>query len=366
MYLALTLWARCEELLGDRRHASEYTAFAARLKASFNLATSEGGLWDPDNGWYVHWRDRDGSIHGNNLATFVNFQAIAYGVCDDPERRRSILDRIEAQMRKEDLFFWPVCMFSYAPGEGLDWQWPFPKYENGEIFLSLGELGTRAYAGYDPAIAVRCVKNLIEQYNRDGLAFQRYERTTRRGVGDDLLAGNALGIVGLFRNIYGIQPKFNRLLLDPHPTPELYGTRLTYRMRGRTFVVALDSAAHSLQAGKTTVSGRMPFGLDIGSRQSTIYAGTSDIASLRLPASQQVTVALESWSDSLMAWSVVTRAGTIRCTVSGRTPGSSYRLEIDGRSPATVTASQEGKIGLDIPGNGTMTAVRLTGVGRER
>ena len=152
MYYALVLWADCEALLGDASHAERYRDAAARLKESFNKSTIDGGFWDTGNRWYVHWRDRDGSVHGNNLVTYLNFMAIAYGLCDDPVRTRVILGRIEAEMESEKLFFWPVCMYSYEEGEGLHWQWPFPMYENGDIFLTLGEVGVRAYANVDPRI----------------------------------------------------------------------------------------------------------------------------------------------------------------------------------------------------------------------
>src|SRR5208282_4492292 len=95
LYYALTLWAGAEDVLGDTAQASKYRGCAARLKAAFNKNTADGGFWDPQNQWYVYWRDQDGSIHGNNLVTPVNFTAIGYGLCDDPARRSAILQRME-------------------------------------------------------------------------------------------------------------------------------------------------------------------------------------------------------------------------------------------------------------------------------
>ena len=159
MYNALLLWADVEEQLGDGGMASRYREAAKKLKDTFNRPTTEGGLWDAERQCYVHWRDKDGSVHGTNMVTPVNFMAIAYGICDDPARRAAILDQIEEQMQREKLFIWPLCMSSYQPDEGGGG--PFPTYENGDIFLGWGELGTRAYAHYKPAIAVRCVKNVL-------------------------------------------------------------------------------------------------------------------------------------------------------------------------------------------------------------
>jgi hypothetical protein len=112
LYYALGLWSGAEDALGDPAHAASYRAFAARLKTHFNRPVTEGGFWDPTNQWYIYWREKDGSIHGDNLVTPVNFAAIAYGLCDDTSRQKAILDRIEAEMQKEDLFSWLLNFFS--------------------------------------------------------------------------------------------------------------------------------------------------------------------------------------------------------------------------------------------------------------
>jgi len=95
------------------------------------------------------------------MVTPVNFMAIAYGICDNPDRRKIILDTIEKQMVQEQLFFWPITMTSYAPGEGKEWQFPFPGYENGDLFLSWGSIVVKAYADYNPGLALKYVKNVL-------------------------------------------------------------------------------------------------------------------------------------------------------------------------------------------------------------
>jgi Bacterial alpha-L-rhamnosidase 6 hairpin glycosidase domain len=206
LYHALVLWADIEKQLGNTSKEKYYQQFAEKLKVSFNKPTSAGGFWDDEKKCYIHWRDKDGSIHGNNMVTPVNFMAIAYGICDDDSRRKIILDSIEVQMQKEQLFFLPLCMYSYAAGEGNDWQFPFPNYENGDIFLSWGSVAVKAYAAYKPELALKYVKNVLAQYAKDGLAFQRYGRVKQDGLGDDILSGNSLSVVGLYQAIYGINP----------------------------------------------------------------------------------------------------------------------------------------------------------------
>ena len=181
LYYALGLWAGAEETLGDQAQAARYRNFAAHLKTSFNRPISEGGFWNPTNRWYDYWRDKDGSVHGDNLVTPVNFAAIAYGLCDDAARQKAILDQMETAMQKENLFFWPLSFFPYQREEGADSNFPFPKYENGDLFLSWGEVGVRAYAAYDPVLALKYIKKTLARYDQDGLSFQGCS-TSRRAT----------------------------------------------------------------------------------------------------------------------------------------------------------------------------------------
>ncbi len=293
MYRALTMWADAEELLKDKKRADEYRQYANNLKASFNLATKDGGLWDEEKQCYVHWRDADHSIHGRNMVIPVNFMAIAYGLCDDPNRQKAILERIETQMQQENLFAWPICLNSYEKGEGLDWQFPFPNYENGDIFLGWGQVGVEAYANYDPAIAVKYVKKLLAQYRRDGLAFQRYLRTTQLGAGDDILANNAMTLVGLYRNIYGIQPKYNRLYLEPHLTPQLNGTQVIYRHRGQCYHIDLSINDYRLSGPGCSIHCAHSFGLNAEPDRLEYFHHTEAVPAMQIIKAEQGTVELD-------------------------------------------------------------------------
>ncbi len=83
LYHALRLWSDIEQQLGNEEKALYYSNFADQLKVSFNKSVHHGGFWDEEKGYYDYWRDKDQSIHGDNLVTPVNFMAIAYGICDD-------------------------------------------------------------------------------------------------------------------------------------------------------------------------------------------------------------------------------------------------------------------------------------------
>lgn len=350
LYAALNLWADAEDALNDTARAETCRAFAARLKSTFNKPTSEGGFWDSTNQWYVYWRDKDGSVHGNNLVTPVNFAAIAYGLCDDPVRRKAILDRIEAEMKKENLFYWPLSFFPYAPEEGAGSNFPFPKYENGDIFLPWGELGVRAYAAQDPGLALKYVKNTLARYAADGLSFQRYLRNNQQGEGDDILAGNCMPIVGLYRDIYGIQPKPNWLYLAPHLPPELNGTQLRYELRGQVYEIDLRADTASITAGKCTLCAPHPFAANADGTGMQYFRGAeSDWAlSVSPPKDVALTVEIEHWpatADAPREWieSVAQKSSKISHVIKGLTPNAVYQLHVDGQTGRSLRADKHGQ-----------------------
>jgi hypothetical protein len=371
MYYALVLWADCEALLGDALHADRYRAAAARLKESFNKSTIDGGFWDTGNRWYVHWRDRDGSVHGNNLVTYLNFMAIAYGLCDDPVRMRVILGRIEAEMESEKLFFWPVCMYSYEEGEGLHWQWPFPMYENGDIFLTLGEVGVRAYANVDPRIPVKYIGNLLRRYEQDGLAFQRYSRKAQKGEGDDILAGNAMAVVGLYRNLYGLRPKYDRLIVDPRPVPEILGTRLSYELRGRSYAVAIDSGRTTVGTGGLQISSPGGFAIRAEEKRLTWFSGITgspslSVVSLKAQKGSTLAVRIEGWDEQvagLRSWKQKGAGGSgdVRYEVSRLVSGMQYSVTVNGKVAQKVVADKAGTIRFTVKQTpGVERAIALT------
>ncbi len=356
LYYALTLWAEAEALLGDATHAAEYRRCAAKLKAAFNKTTAEGGFWDPQNQWYVYWRDKDNSVHGNNLVTPVNVAAIGYGLCDDAGRREAILGRMEKEMTKENLFFWPLNFFPYQPDEGHALNFPYSKYENGSIFLSWGELAVRAYAKSKPEIAVKYIKNVLDKYDADGLSFQRYERDTQHGAGDDILAGNCMTVVGLYRDIYGIQPKHNRLYLEPHLTPELNGTQLRYKLRHQLFTVDLNTRGSRMSVDDFAVCDAQPFALAVCGQTAAYFPGSRNEPALSVTRSRRapVDIGIEAWPASPTEprkWveSGTQRGVTLRYRVVDLQPRAVYKLLCDGQKAGSFAADAAGRLEFKRP-----------------
>jgi hypothetical protein len=349
LYHALVLWADIERQLGNTAKAKQYKTFAEKLKHLFNQPTTAGGFWDETKKCYVHWRDKDGSIHGNNMVTPVNFMAIAYGICDDKKRSETILDEIEAQMQKENLFFWPICLYSYAPGEGNDWQFPFPNYENGDIFLSWGSIAIKAYASYKPEIALKYLNKVLAQYAKDGLAFQRYGRAKQEGLGDDILSGNSLSVVGLYQSIYGVNPKYNRFYLDPHITNELTGTELHYNYREHRLAIGLRMNDYSVSDGQFTLSAKTDFGFYSRKNELLFFKGDADQASMQVRTSlnEGLVCHIEKWEDNEMIFTQKCTGNTkqkLAYRINGLKPGSTY----------VITGNNTDRQELQTDGNGVL------------
>ena len=349
LYHSLILWADIERQLNNREKEHYYRLFAAKLKKNFNKPTTEGGFWDAEKRCYIHWRDKDGSVHGNNMVTPVNFMAIAYGICDDSVRIKTILDDIEEQMQKEKLFFWPICLYSYTPREGNDWQFPFPNYENGDIFLSWGSVGVKAYASYRPELALKYVKKVLARYSKDGLAFQRYGRAKQDGLGDDILSGNSLAVVGLYQAIYGINPRYNRLYLAPHITNELAGTLLKYNYRGQRLNIRLEMNKYSVSNGRLTIGGKTDFGFFSNDKELFYFDGNSDKASLKVStaANTPLTLDINEYGRDKISFTQLSpepAAESMVYQANGLAPNAYYTIQVNKKTIKRIIRNAEGTL----------------------
>ena len=343
LYHALVKWADIEQQLGNHTKANYYTAFAAKLKTSFNKSTADGGFWDAEKGCYDYWLDKDKTVHGRNMVTPVNFMAIAYGICDDAARSKIILDNIETQMVKENLFFWPLAMTSYAPGEAKRSQYPFPSYENGDLFLSWGAVGVKAYAEYNPALALKYVRNVLNQYSKDGLAFQRYARVKQDGQGDDILSGNSLSIVGLYQAVYGVNPLYNRFFLDPHITPELAGTQLNYKFRDKKLVITLDNNRYSVSDKKFSLTDSKAFGFNATNNQLSYFNGNNNQASLQVTSTKPLSITIKNWDSSQAAWQQ-TAAQPLVYSLHQLKPNTAYSFMVNGKMVKSAKTNANGDL----------------------
>ena len=306
MYEALNLWANCERIIGDKEKSEYYSALASRLKTNFNKSIHEGGFWSPEKKQYIYWRDKDGSIHGDNLVTPVNFAVIAFGLCDDKERIALVLDQIEERAVAENLFHWPLCFDSYKREEVHDNNWPFPTYENGDIFPTWGYLGVRAYVNYNKEIALKYIRNILEQYNKDGLSSQRYSRTTQLGLGSDILAGICTSVTALYRDIYGIRPKWNRMGIEPNMSETLNGTAFTYTLRGIKYNLTLSVNDYSISTDDFIIKSNDSFGVNKTGTKLSYFPDNKEDMNLVVDAKSNTPIDMEinSWKAGEYSWTI--------------------------------------------------------------
>ncbi len=355
LYRALVLWTDIEKQLGNKVKEKYYRQFAEKLKTNFNKSTADGGFWDSEKKCYIHWRDKDGSIHGTNMVTPVNFMAIAYGICDDKDRTKTILDDIETQMVKENLFFWPICLYSYAPGEGNDWQFPFANYENGDIFLSWGSVAVKAYASYKPELAVKYVNNVLAQYAKDGLAFQRYGRAKQDGLGDDILSGNSLSVVGLYQAIYGINPMYNRFYLEPHITPALEGTQVRYTYRDKPLLISLNMNRYSVSDNRFNLTAPTSFGFFSSGNELLYFNGNAEKPSLKISTtSVGLDIEIKRWENEeirLTQSSKSKNVESLKYQINGLKSNSYYMVRINQNILKRLKTSQVGSLVFESKAN---------------
>jgi len=363
MYWALSRWAECEELLGDGPQAARYREAAGKLKRRFNLSTTEGGFWDAQHQCYAYWRDKDGSVHGTNLVVPVNFSAIGYGLCDEPGRRTAILDQIENLMRQEDLFFWPLCFFSYAQDEGhAEVNWPFPKYENGDLFLAWGELGTRAYAAQNPPLALKYVKNVLANTRKTGWPFSGIAADPNRAMAMISSPTTAVSSSVCIANLYGVQPKYNRLYLEPHLTRELNGTHLNYGHRGKEYHIDLSVGDYAATVDKFKVRSRKPFGVNVDGHTMEYFNQSNRTAALAITTSsaESLELTIDSWPEAVAekrSWSESSRNSGVnaRHVISNLAPNTVYRMSRNGVSTKSLRSDGSGRVKFDCRLAGSVT-----------
>ena len=249
-------------------------------------------------------------------------------------------------MKMENLFFWPICLYPYQTDEGLDYQYPFPYYENGDLFLSWGGVGVECYAKSNPDLALKYIENVLDRYDKDGLAFQRYLRTNQKGAGDDILAGNALSLVGLYKAIYGINPLYNRLYLNPHLPEKLSGTELLYNFRNDKLKIGLAPDNYSVSNNQFKLSSKRDFGFYSTNNELYYFNSGKGSWSLKaqLPETGNLSVEIVKWDENACIWNqIATRGkGNIKYTLSGLLTDNVYVILIDGQTVKTQKSDKEG------------------------
>jgi opacity protein-like surface antigen len=266
-------------------------------------------------------------------------------------------------MQKEKLVFWPLTMSTYAEGEGRETQYPFPSYENGDLFLSWGSVAVKAYADYKPELALKYVTNVMARHSQDGLAFQRYGREKQDGLGDDILSGNSLSVVGLYQAIYGINPLYNRFYLSPHITNQLAGTELKYNYQGQKLAIGLDMNRYSVSNGRSKITSGKDFGFRSLGNQLSYFAGNNSTASLVVKTEGNNTIALEvkNWSTTQMSWiESAGRKSKISYTINDLSANAYYVVRVNDKAMPHIKSNATGSLNFTHISSSTNEQIEIT------
>lgn len=149
---------------------------------------------------------------------------------------------------------------------------------------------------------MKYVENVLSRYEKDGLAFQRYGRIRQEGLGDDILSGNSLALVGLYKAIYGINPCYNRLYLNPHLPGKLSGTELNYNFRKDTLKIGLATGHYSVSNKQFKIGSKSDFGFYSGKNELVYFHGNDDYCSLRAQTAEKISIEIEKWNPDEYNW----------------------------------------------------------------
>ena len=158
-------------------------------------------------------------------------------------------------------------------------------------------------------------------------------------------------VVGLYRNIYGIQPKHNRLYLEPHLTGELNGTQLRYNLRNQSYVMDLTKEGSRMAVDDFALLCAHPFALHVQGDTAEFFPGSQGTPALSVTRSRRapVEVRIEAWltgSTEGREWveSCAGRGMSLRHVVSDLQPHGVYRLLCDGQKVGSFEADAAGRI----------------------
>jgi len=252
-------------------------------------------------------------------------------------------------MSEENLFHWPLCFESFKKEEVYEpVNWPFPNYENGDIFLTWGYLAVRSYVKYDKDIAIKYLRKLLEQYNKDGLSSQRFSRVSQQGIGEDILAGACTSITALYSDIYGVRPCWNRFGLEPNITDIFDGTEFSYVLRNKVYKVHLKKSAFRISSEDFSIIDRSGFGVNMSDNKLYYFPGNKNTEALAVTRTNNmpVLINIEEWRIESRIWKI-SSDGMYKFKVSGLLADSSYRLLVNGTDTGTLKSDINGSVSFD-------------------
>jgi len=108
--------------------------------------------------------------------------------------------------------------------------------------------------------------------------------------------------VGLYKAIYGINPCYNRLYLNPHLPGKLSGTVLNYNFRQDTLKIGLSTGHYSISNNQFKVGASGDFGFYAGKNELVYFHGKEDHYSLKAQTAEKISLEIEKWNADEYNW----------------------------------------------------------------
>ena len=209
---------------------------------------------------------------------------------------------------------------------------------------------------------MKYVKNVLAQYEKDGLAFQRYGREKQDGRGDDILSGNSLSVVGLYQAIYGINPLYNRFYLEPHITKELAGTQLKYNYRNQRLTIDLTMDNYAVSNERFKIISKSNFGFFNAGQDVLYFHGDTDKASLNVktPLGSKLTLDIKQWAADKISWTKSSddvNQNKLVYQVNGLKPDVYYSIQINNKLYKKIKSNKSGTLTFDYKTNRSLEEI---------
>ena len=154
-----------------------------------------------------------------------------------------------------------------------------------------------------------------------------------------------------YRDVYGVQPKYNRLYLEPHLIPQLNGTRLKYRLRQQLYEIDLSTNEYRMQAKNFGVATKDPFGMNVAGNTLEYFHADRRSYSMKLTRMTNDPVNIVILNGAVSSadyrrWreSCSNPKETIDHLVADLKPDNTYAVHKDGRLLASVRSNARGEI----------------------
>jgi hypothetical protein len=198
------------------------------------------------------------------------------------------------------------------------------------------------------------------------LAFQRYSRINQKGEGDDILAGNCLAVVGLYKALYGINPRYNRLYLNPRLPAKLSGTELMYHFRKDKLKISLSTNCYTVSNGQLAITSQKDFGYASSGNELYYFDSNNDTFSIAVKTEDKINLSLNilkcetdevTWNQVLMDY-----PKKISYVIGNLKRNSAYTVIVDNKVIWTLNSDSNGTIKFDHQSTGNEHSFKITGL----